>query len=281
MAFFKKYSLRILMVITLLVAVGITQKSVSQWFMHNSGPRLPSALSKAILPTAKVLRPFNLLDHNQQPFRLKNLKGQWTFLFFGYTHCPDICPVAMGMLAELFQRLEAESPFALQKARGVFISVDPQRDTAEHLKNYTSYFHPEFLGVTGSEKQLKAFSKQVGALYFRSSDFAKPAASDPVSNPASDPVSAGAGVEGEQTPKDKDENYQVSHSSAFYLLDPLGRLVAIFPKHYKTEAILKGYVEIRKYADNRHFYQSGTHRATPRLMEQVSLLTTLDHALPH
>lgn len=200
---------------------------------------VPAELSDVILPQPKVIAPFTLVDQDRNPFGLEQFKGNWTFLFFGYTRCPDVCPLAMGMLSELFERLKKSAPDAMEGTRGVFVSVDPKRDTVEHIKQYVLYFNPAFKGITGTEEQIRAFTRQLGALYFMPGDFkgpdGKPAAPD--AQPPADP-----------------DNYLISHTSAFFLVDPLGRLVAIFPDYNNTDIITEEYVRIRKFVKIRGMY---------------------------
>jgi len=208
-----------------------------------AGPTFPLELSDVILPSPITIKPFKLIDQDRNPFGLEQLKDNWTFLFFGYTHCPDVCPLALGMLAELFERLKTTAPAAMERTKTVFISVDPKRDTAERLKQYVLYFNPEFKGVTGTEKGVKAFARQLGALYFMPGDFKGP-----------DGKPMASGLVGENGKSVEDEGYQVSHTSAFFLVDPLGRLVAIFPEYNNTDIITEEYVRIRKFVKIRNIY---------------------------
>ncbi|MBF0614580.1 MAG: SCO family protein [Magnetococcales bacterium] len=171
-----------------------------------------------MLPSPRELQPFTLTDHNMQPFTPKRLQGKWTIAFFGYTHCPDVCPVSMGLLAEAFSILE-KRPKAIQGVQGVFITVDTERDTPELLKAYVPYFHPDFLGVTGTQDAIHAFAKQVGAYY------ALPPKSD-----------------------NKDESQLISHSSVFFLFDPQGRFTALFqPQLHQPAIMAELFIKIRQH----------------------------------
>lgn len=171
-----------------------------------------------LLPTPRTLQPFALMDHAMRPFVPERLQGKWTIAFFGYTHCPDVCPVSMGHLAETFAILEKQ-PKALQGVQGVFISVDTDRDTPELLKAYVPYFHPDFLGVTGTREEIYAFAKQVGAYY------ALPPKSDK-----------------------GDESQLISHSSVFFVFDPQGRFAALFqPQLHQPATMAELFVKIRKH----------------------------------
>lgn len=89
---------------------------------------------------------FTLIDHRGEAFTERRLEGRWTLLFFGFTHCPDICPTTLSFLAQLQSQLESTEAADTQV---IMLTVDPARDTVGVLANYVPYFDPEFLGVTG------------------------------------------------------------------------------------------------------------------------------------
>lgn len=116
-----------------------------------------SARQGAALPgAARFGGDFQLTDHNGKPFSSASLKGQPYALFFGFTHCPDICPTT---LFEMSKHLEALGPKA-DKLKVFFITVDPARDTPEQLKKYLSAFDPRITGLSGSEAQIADVSKK-------------------------------------------------------------------------------------------------------------------------
>ncbi len=160
--------------------------------------------------SAVKLKPFQLNDHNQQPFDNQRLVGRWSVLFFGYTHCPDICPTVMLDMANVYKEyVKRQDSKDLQV---VFVSVDPNRDSLKLLKDYVSYFNPNFLGVTGERQQIDALTKSVGAMY----DF-----EDGISGE----VLTSTQVEGKQ-------DYIVNHYAALILVNPNGQMVAhIYPPH--------------------------------------------------
>ena len=100
-----------------------------------------------VFDTPRELGDFQLLDHRGDSFDRAALTGHWTLLFFGFTHCPDICPTTMSFLARLVQELESTEA---ADTRVVMVTVDPARDTPEVLAQYVPYFDPAFLGVTGN-----------------------------------------------------------------------------------------------------------------------------------
>ncbi|MBF0627084.1 MAG: SCO family protein [Magnetococcales bacterium] len=180
--------------------------------------KMDPALIGVLLPSPRELQPFALIDHDQRPFVPATLLGKWTIAFFGYTHCPDVCPISMGLLAEVFGILE-KTPKALAGVQGVFVSVDAARDTPEQLKAYVPFFHPDFLGVTGAQEAIHAFAKQVGAYY------ALPPKSD-----------------------DGDQSQLISHSSVFFLFDPKGQFTALFqPQLHQPATMAELFIKIRQH----------------------------------
>ena len=160
-----------------------------------SRPEAPE-IDGLLWPQSKALQAFALEDQNGRAFGLDRLRGHWTLLFFGYTNCPDICPVTLAVLENtltLMRKAHADA----ELPQVVFVSVDPKRDTPEHLGAYVSHFDPSFVGVTGSDANLAAFAGQLGALY----------------------VLGDADAEGQ---------YSVDHTAALFLIDPRGHLVALF-----------------------------------------------------
>lgn len=93
---------------------------------------------------------------------LSDYRGKVVLLYFGYTWCPDVCPTSLSMLAQaLTQMGEAE----LEQVQGLFVSVDPARDTPERLAEYTDYFHPKIIGATGSKEEVAEVAEQYGVAY--------------------------------------------------------------------------------------------------------------------
>ncbi len=219
--------------VVLLAASALLWKRFSA---TSNGPLFPAELSGIVLPGPRPLQPFTLSDQEDRPFTLAHFQGHWTFLFFGYTHCPDICPMAMGILGEVFNRLQKSSPPDLVGTEVAFVTVDPKHDTPTVLKSYVAYFNPGFKGLTGTEEQINALTRQVGAAYFATS-------------PPQDSVEKGP-----SSPSSRSEVSGISHTSAFFLIDPLGRLVALFPEYNNTDLIVKEYTKIRQFVRLRNIY---------------------------
>ncbi|MXZ55379.1 MAG: SCO family protein [Gammaproteobacteria bacterium] len=126
------------------------------------------ALGFVQLPTPRVLEDINLLTQSGELFDGSQLEGKWTYAFFGYTNCPDICPVTMrilGRAADRFQDTLTAEEFAL--FQGMFVSVDPTRDGVEEVREFVSTYSDSFLGITGSDATIKDFAEQVGVGYER------------------------------------------------------------------------------------------------------------------
>ena len=166
-------------------------------------------------PQPKALTAFSLADHNGQPFNLDHLKGRWTFLFFGYTYCPDVCPLTLSVLADVEKRL-AQASKNLEPTQVAFVSIDPGRDTHERLRQYVQYFSHDFLGVTGEEKQVTGLTRQLGIVHI-----------------ASKPGPSG--------------DYLVDHTASVLLTDPEARLVAIFGLPHDAETIANRFMAIRGF----------------------------------
>ena len=135
---------------------------------------------------------FSLTDHNGQPVTEKSWPGKYLLVYFGFTHCPDVCPTGLNKIAEALNALPAGKG---EKIQPVFITVDPARDTAADLKNYVGLFHPKLVGLTGTEAQIEAV-KAAYKVYAQKQGY--------------------------------EPDYMVNHSAFTYLQDPYGQIVRIY-----------------------------------------------------
>ena len=110
---------------------------------------------------AEYAKDFQLSDHNGQVRSLKDFKGKVVVMFFGYTQCPDVCPTTMAELAEAKKLLGPDG----EKVQGLFITMDPERDTAEVLKAYMANFDPAFLALRPTPEQLPGVAKEFKTYY--------------------------------------------------------------------------------------------------------------------
>lgn len=142
-------------------------------FIHRVGePRLMSlAETRAnglfLFDTPRDPGAFLLTDHHGTPFTRDVLTNRWTLIFFGFTHCPDICPTTLAELAELKAQLVDTEANDLQV---VMLTVDPARDTPARLADYVPYFHPDFLGVTGEFADILSVAQRLNAPFRKVSD---------------------------------------------------------------------------------------------------------------
>ena len=178
-----------------------------------SGNRPPVSLkSGTLIPQTRPMAPFSLADHQGKPFDQESIKGRWHLLSFGYTHCPDICPTTLALLARLDDQLQQQSPgIDIQTA---FVSIDPERDSAQVLADYVPYFNPDFIGVTGSPQELQKLTGQLGILYER--------------------------VESENS----EMGYLMDHSASIILLNPEGRFQALFSTPHNVEAMAQDLIDL-------------------------------------
>ena len=151
--------------------------------------RRPVTFVNTDLTGANFGRQLALLDHHGQMRSLADFQGKATVVFFGYTACPDICPTMLAKLADVMKVLGSDA----ERVQGLFVTLDPQRDSAERLKDFVPWFNPTFLGLRGDEVQIKAATEE-----FRVFAARKP-------------------VEGEL-------GYVIDHSTGAYVFDPAGRL---------------------------------------------------------
>jgi len=201
--------------VTTRVARSIIPVLAAVWLLVSCTPPQPPQLASAtLLQPGRELAAFSLVDHHGKPFTQDALRGQWSLAFFGYTHCPDVCPNALGMLKRVQSLLDdaGEAPLP----RVLFISVDPERDTPAQLATYVSYFHPTFVGITGRDEQLKRLTRQLGILYGRS-------------------------------PGNDDNGYRVDHSAAIILFNPAGYYQALFGAPHDAKKIATDFVAIRNW----------------------------------
>ncbi len=171
------------------LALG-TIAAAAWWF----APRAEHAGGGERVQPPRILADFQLLDGDNQAFTRAQLQGRWSLLFFGYTHCPDVCPTTMSELAKVYPLLQRTDDRAVQV---VFISVDPARDTPALIKTFAHYFNEQFIAATGPVEQLTALTDSIGARHRRLTE---------------------QGAE-----------YRVEHSADVWLIDPQARLYAKFP----------------------------------------------------
>ena len=127
-----------------------------------------NALGLVQLPFPRVIEGVELLNQEGELFDRSQLTGKWTYAFFGYTNCPDICPVTMNFLEGAFNRLrDTVAVEELSMFQGMFVTVDPTRDGVEEVREFVARYSDTFLGVTGTEANIAEFARQVAIGYRR------------------------------------------------------------------------------------------------------------------
>ena len=112
---------------------------------------------------SQIINNINLVDHTGSKFVAKTLENQPSLIFFGFTHCPEICPTTLSQLSEITERLKSK----IMTTNIIFITVDPQRDTQEHLKDYMSNFNENVIGITGEIMDIKKLADNWGVFFAR------------------------------------------------------------------------------------------------------------------
>ena len=210
------FPLIVLLILGLWIGTGINNKNVPD--QTNEYP------SATVLNVPVPLPSFSLTDHNGIEFKQWSLARKWTFMFFGYTFCPDVCPMALIDLNDVYHNLIENGDLIEKKfkvnTQVVFVSVDPERDKVEELKEYIAHFNEAFIGLTGKPEMIASLARPMGVAYMR--------------------------APGEDT----DGDYYIDHSASFLLIDPLGRLRASFPPPHDPTQIVEDFRRIRdKYTE--------------------------------
>lgn len=158
------------------------------------------AITKPELPKTALyyqqprsIAPFSLTSHTGSEFTKQELSGQWSWVFFGYTSCPDVCPTTLQKLNFVYDELKAVTP----NTQVLLVSVDPNRDTVDKLSQYIGYFNPEFFALRADHGALFPFARNLGLMYAIADDTSQ-------------------------------KNYLVDHSASIVLINPEGDIAAIF-----------------------------------------------------
>ncbi|MFL0811264.1 MAG: SCO family protein [Agarilytica sp.] len=137
-------------------------------FLHKiTSPRVLSKeellVNRAIVfDPPRIIEPFELLDQYGNGFDLERLKGKWSLIYFGFTHCPDICPTSLSQLNKVLDVLDQD---VAEQTQVILVSLDPARDTPEQMRSYLDYFSPSFVGVTGDFLEILSFTRNVNVAF--------------------------------------------------------------------------------------------------------------------
>ncbi|HET9522362.1 MAG TPA: SCO family protein [Candidatus Limnocylindrales bacterium] len=181
-----------------LVAVGALMIAIALTTAGDARAGLQPAYA---YPEVTAAPPLDLVDHRGRPFDLVSLRGAPVLVYFGYTHCPDVCPATIGTLNEVIAAYEPP-------VRALFVTVDPERDTVEFMGSYIRYFSDDYTGLTGTPGAIRAAADGYGVTYARV-----------------DTGSAGG--------------YAMAHTAEIYLIDAAGRLRAHYPFGVAAEDVVR------------------------------------------
>ena len=157
----------------------------------------------------RAIEEFELLDVNGQPITQDVFNDSWSLVFFGFTHCPDVCPITLQVMKDVVKGIEEQGQ---EPPQIVFVSIDPARDTADIMKQYIGYFSDEFVGITGDVNKIHEFSSSLGIV---------------------------ASFTANETDPD---NYGVDHTASLLLVDPQRRLRAKVTPPHEAPKIIADYL---------------------------------------
>ncbi|KAM0875869.1 hypothetical protein ACQ4PT_036525 [Festuca glaucescens] len=163
--------------------------------------------------TAAIGGPFSLLNHDGKPVTEKDFLGKWTLLYFGFTHCPDICPDELQKMSAALNKIKEKEKLEIVP---VFISVDPERDTVEQVHDYVKEFHEDLIGLTGTSEEIRKVARAYRVYYMKT--------------------------------EEEGSDYLVDHSIVMYLMNPKMEFVKFFGKNYDEDTLAQGIIkEIREH----------------------------------
>lgn len=165
--------------------------------------KLPSPFKASDVSSQYAQADFHLFDASGKPRSLANYRGKVVAMFFGYTHCPDVCPTTLADMAQVMRLLDKDAG----KVQVLFVTLDPERDTREMLAQYVPAFHPGFMGLSGDAAATAQAAKAFGVMY--------------------------------QKQEDKNGGYTLDHSAGTYLIAPDGRLVLLAPYQQRPEFMVQ------------------------------------------
>ena len=166
----------------------------------------PGGSESPPLQGAKIGGPFTLTNQDGQRVSSDRFDGKYRLVYFGYTYCPDVCPVDLQQIGLAMKKLEESDPQAAAKVQPIFITTDPERDTPQVLKEYVSAFHPRLIGLTGTPQEIAAVSKSFGVYAVKQES-------------------------------EGSTDYLVNHSRLAFLFGPQGEPIVLLPHDEGAEAI--------------------------------------------
>lgn len=204
--------LNVLIIAAMLIALFVVGLKLGGLFSTTAQQPITDAVAAQMAPGGAMVNPpfavrdFTLTNQDGQPTSLQSLRGKAVVLFFGYTHCPDVCPTTLAD----YKRVKADLGADAARVTFAFVTVDPQRDTPARIKTYLSAFDADFMGLTADDATLQAVAAQFGAYYRVPTE----------AHAHSDEHQHKEGVQS--------ENYFVDHTSPSFLIDAEGQLRMVY-----------------------------------------------------
>ena len=201
MSFINKKSI---LLVTIIVSFVIILIATFMFAEHLSRQNTPKKISD-------ILKNINLIDHNGTEFNKASLNEKPSLLFFGFTHCPEICPTTLSQLSEITENLQ--NPIDLTNI--VFITLDPKRDTQDHLKEYIQYFNKNVIAITGQINEIKKLADNWNVFF--------------------------------ETNGSSKENYNINHTATVFMLDRTGVFRGTIAWGENEESVIKKIINLNKY----------------------------------
>lgn len=191
----------------IIIAIACLAALFGLWSQYNTHAKdkKPTLHTATVFPQPRIITPFQLTDDEGKPFTQQNLKGHFSLIFFGFTHCPDLCPTTLALLNKSYKMLADAKLKNMPQI--IFISVDPEQDDAKTIKKYLASFNPAFLGATGTKEQLDKLTQEMSVLYTKV-------------------IKAG-----------DTEHYTIDHSGALILVNPEGQFYGVFTMPHDAKKI--------------------------------------------
>ena len=202
--------------LTLAMVAGVgLSAGIALSYLQNR-PADPRSVDGLLWPDPPLLDPIALIDQHGAPFTLEQLRGRWSLLFFGFTHCPDVCPLTLDILSRAHAEL-ATHPAYSGRGQVIFVSIDPERDSPALLAEYVGHFDPAFIGVTAPLDLLPALTRKLGVFFQKTA------------------------LNG--------SDYSVDHTAAIFFIDPALRFVSVMMPPLDVATVVKRFDAISTFID--------------------------------
>ena len=197
--------------IAIVAIIALVGGFAMSWYEHDNRP-IELESGTWFGEQARALPDFELLDQRREKLTRAQLQGHWSLMFFGYTHCPDICPISLQTLAEMVAAID--DPDVVEALQVYFISVDPERDSPELLAEYASYFNADFNAATAAPEQLAVLTQSLGISHAL------------------------------RNKTDASSDYDVDHSAAIVLINPRAEFAGLFGAPHDASAMARDMTRI-------------------------------------